>query len=83
MAYYNEDTYKASKAYKEKKIKRVPLDMQISDYDHLKAVADSCGEKVNEYIKKAIRLRMEQEGTAKDSTSRDGYGFLTAPGDDK
>jgi len=83
MAYYNEDTYKASKAYKEKKIKRVPLDMQISDYDHLKAVADSCGEKVNEYIKKAIRLRMEQEGTAKDSTPRDGYGFLTAPGDDK
>ena len=83
MAYYNEDTYKASKAYKEKKIKRVPLDMQISDYDHLKAVANSCGEKVNEYIKKAIRLRMEQEGTAKDSTSGDGYGILTAPGDDK
>ena len=83
MAYYNEDTYKASKAYKEKKIKRVPLDMQISDYDHLKAVADSCGEKVNEYIKKAIRLRMEQEGASKDSTSGDGNGILTAPGDDK
>lgn len=62
MAYYNEDTYKASKAYKEKKIKRVPLDMQISEYEHLKAVADSCGEKVNEYIKKAIRQRMEREG---------------------
>lgn len=81
MAYYNEDTYKASKAYKEKKIKRVPLDMQISEYEHLKAVADSCGEKVNEYIKKAIRQRMEREGmsqvatgSTEDSTG-DGFSF--------
>lgn len=62
MAYYNEDTYEASKRYKEKNIKRVPLDMQISDYNLLKAAADACGEKVNEYIKKAIRQRMEREG---------------------
>lgn len=62
MAYYNEDTYEASKRYKEKNIKRVPLDMQIADYSLLKASAEACGEKVNEYIKKAIRQRMEREG---------------------
>ena len=47
--------------YAKTKIKRVPLDMQISEYDRVKAAALGCGEKVNEYIKKAIRQRMEQE----------------------
>lgn len=59
---YNESSYKASAKYKAQNIKRVPLDMQISDYDELKAAADAAGEKVNEYIKKAIRLRMEKQG---------------------
>lgn len=59
---YNESSYKAANAYKKQNIKRVPLDMQISDYEQLKAAADACGEKVNEYIKKAIRERMERSG---------------------
>lgn len=58
---YNETGYKASVKYKAANIKRVPLDMQIADYEALKAAA-AAGEKVNEYIKKAIRLRMEREG---------------------
>ena len=58
---YSETSYKASQRYKEKNIKRVPLDMQIADYEALKAAADSVGEKVNEYVKKAIRQRMERE----------------------
>ena len=58
---YSKETYEAAKKYKNEKIKRVPLDMQKDDYDILKAAADSCGEKVNEFIKKAIRQRMERE----------------------
>lgn len=58
---YNEASYKASSEYKRKNIKRVPLDMQIADYEKLKAAADACGEKVNEFIKKAIQQRMDRE----------------------
>ena len=32
-----------------------------TDYEKLKAAADACGEKVNEYIKKAIQQRMDRE----------------------
>lgn len=58
---YSEASYKAANEYKKKNIKRVPLDMQIADYEKLKAAADACGEKVNEYIKKAIQQRMDRE----------------------
>ena len=58
---YNEAAYKASQKYKASNIKRVPLDMQISEYEALKAAATSAGERVNEYVKKAIRQRMERE----------------------
>ena len=49
--------------YAKKNIKRVPLDMQISKYQELKTAAEGVGEKVNEYIKKAIEQRMEWENT--------------------
>lgn len=76
-----EDTKKKKKSeydvdYAKTFIKRVPLDMQKSDYEHLKEVAASCGEKVNEYIKKAIRQRMERDGMAEDSTRAVGSGIL-------
>lgn len=58
---YNEESYAASKKYKEKNIKRVPLDMQIEAYRELQAAADRAGEKVNTYIKKAIVQRIERE----------------------
>jgi uncharacterized protein (DUF1778 family) len=58
---YNESSYEASKKYKAGKIKRVPLDMQITDYDILQAAANAAGEKVNTYIKNAIAQRMERE----------------------
>lgn len=58
---YDEKTYEASKKYKEKNIKRVPLDMQLSDYEAMKAAADRANEKVNQYIKAAIKQRMERE----------------------
>ena len=47
-------------AYAKSNIKRVPLDMQKSDYEQLKAAAEERGEKVNEYIKIAIKERMER-----------------------
>lgn len=48
-------------AYRKKNIKRVPLDMQKSDYEQLKAAAEARGEKVNEYIKNAIKERMSMD----------------------
>ncbi len=58
---YNEKSYQASRKYKETNIKRVPLDMQITEYNALKAAADAAGEKINQYIKAAIRQRMEKD----------------------
>ena len=46
--------------YAKEKLKRVPLDMQKVDYEILKAAADQAGEKVNEFIKKAISERIEK-----------------------
>lgn len=71
---YNEAANRAAQKYKRDNIKRVPLDMQITEYERLKAVADSQGEKVNEYIKRAIRERMERE-----QTTAAGVNFHIAP----
>lgn len=58
---YTESGYKSSVKYKAGNIKRVPLDMQISDYEEVKAAAERAGEKINQYIKAAIKQRMERE----------------------
>lgn len=58
---YNEAAYEAAKKYKQKSIKRIPLDVQITEYEQIKAAALEQGERVNEFIKKAIRLRMEND----------------------
>lgn len=58
--------------YAKDNIKRVPLDMRKADYEKLKAIADEKGEKVNQYIKKAIAERMERDNT--------GGGVLVLPG---
>ena len=76
---YNESSYKAANTYKKQKIKRVPLDMQISNYEQLKSAADARGEKVNEYIKNAIRERMERDGLV----CGRGNGFSTPSDSDK
>lgn len=52
---------KANSKYREKSIKRIPLDVQKEKYEEIKAAADAAGEKVNGYIKKAIDQRMERE----------------------
>lgn len=55
---YSEASKNAAAKYRAAHIKRVPLDMQITEYEQLKAAADARGERVNEYIKNAIRERM-------------------------
>ena len=47
--------------YRDKNIKRFPLDVQKEKYDEIKAAATAAGESVNGYIKKAIDDRMERE----------------------
>lgn len=47
--------------YAKENLKRIPLDVQKSEYDNIKAAADNAGEKVNAYIKEAIRQRIERE----------------------
>lgn len=54
--------------YRDKNIKRIPLDVQKEKYDEIKAAATAAGESVNGYIKKAVDDRMEREsGTGSES----------------
>lgn len=75
---YNETSYKAANKYKKENIKRVPLDMQKSEYEELKAAADAKKEKVNEYIKTAIRERMERDRIVAQEAG-EGFGIWEAP----
>lgn len=50
------------KEYQKSKLKRIPLDVTKEKYDEIKTAADSAGESVNGYIKKAIDDRMERDG---------------------
>lgn len=47
--------------YQKEKLKRVPLDMQLSDYERLKEAATRADQTVNGYIKQAIAEKMERE----------------------
>lgn len=58
---YNEASYKATQRYRASKIKRVPLDMQITDYEKLKSHAEAHRETVNGFIKRAITETMERD----------------------
>ena len=50
---------RATAKYKEKALKRIPLDVQKEKYEEIKSAAEKAGETVNGYIKKAIDRRME------------------------
>ena len=52
---------KANLKYREKSIKRIPLDVQKEKYEEIKSAAERSGESVNGYIKKAIDERMERD----------------------
>lgn len=59
-----ESQKKANTKYREKSIKRIPLDVQKEKYEEISAAAESKGETVNGYIKKAIDERMERDNRA-------------------
>ena len=46
--------------YAKKNLKRIPLDVQKEKYEEIKYAAETAGESVNGYIKKAIDERMER-----------------------
>lgn len=52
---------KATMKYAKEKLKRIPLDVQIDDYNRIKTAATAAGESVNGYIKKAVNTRIESE----------------------
>lgn len=47
--------------YQKAKLKRIPLDVPKEKYNEIKAAAETTGESVNGYIKKAIDERMERD----------------------
>ena len=47
--------------YAKTKLKRIPLDVQKEKYEEIKTAADSAGETVNGYIKRAIDERMQRD----------------------
>lgn len=55
----SESQKKAHYKYERENIKRIPLDVQKSKYDEIKAAADHANESVNGYIKRAVDMRME------------------------
>ncbi len=55
----NKKKYNAE--YAQKHLKRIPLDVQQSEYDRIKTAAEAAGESVNGYIKAAVRSRMDAE----------------------
>lgn len=57
--YYTEAKKKAILKYAKKNLKRIPLDVQLAEYNRIKAAADAAGEPVNTYIKNAINARLE------------------------
>lgn len=60
MSEYNEKSKAYSLDYAKRKLKRVPLDLPLEEYDRLSAAAEAAGESINGYIKTAIRNRMEE-----------------------
>lgn len=64
---YSEASNKASQRYKAAKIKRIPLDVQIEEYERIKLAAEESKQGVNTYIKEAIRMRMEADAQNEES----------------
>lgn len=58
---YNEKTKAYTMKYALDNLKRVPLDIKKTEYEAVKAHATARGEKVNGFIKRAIRETMERD----------------------
>ena len=60
---YSENKKRYNAEYAKTNIKRLPFDVQLSNYAEIQAAAAAAGETVNGYIKRAVDLRMESEQT--------------------
>lgn len=58
---YSESQKKATAKYKTANYKRIPLDVQKSQYDEIKTHSEARGETVNGFIKRAIAETMERD----------------------
>lgn len=47
--------------YAKENLKRIPLDVQKEKYEEIKKAAETAGETVNGYIKKAVEYRLNSE----------------------
>ena len=66
MEKWRENKKKYISEYKKTTLKRVPLDMQLSDYEKLKSHVTKHSETINGFIKRAISETMERDNS-KDS----------------
>lgn len=55
---YTEAKKRANMKYARNNLKRIPLDVQLSKYEEIRAAATAAGETVNGYIKRAIDQRL-------------------------
>lgn len=74
---YRENKKKYNQEYAKKHLKRIPLDVQFSEFITIKNHADSTGESVNGFIKRSIREQIKRDNDP------DILPFDTAPEFDK
>lgn len=60
--YYNPKYKKNQYKYDKEHLKRIPLDVQRSDYDRIKAAADAAGLPVNTWIKSVMFAALGASG---------------------
>lgn len=60
----SENKTKYNISYAKEKLKRIPLDVQKSKYESIKAHAEVRGESVNGFIKRAIDEAMERDNAS-------------------
>lgn len=52
---------KSSMEYAKRSLKRIPLDVQLEEYEQIKAAAEHAGVPVNTFIKTAVRAAVQRE----------------------
>ena len=58
---YSESKKQYNLEYAKRKLKRIPLDVQMEKYEEIKAAATNANKTVNRYIKEAIDEKMERD----------------------
>ena len=58
---YNQKQKEYTIKYAREKLKRIPLDVQLTDYETIRKAAAAQNESINGYIKKAIFTRRQSD----------------------